>query len=239
MIIIPAIDVYNNRTVRLEKGKFDNVTYYPNSPFDQAKLFVKHGFKRIHIVNLAGSVKGEVTIGNILQSIKTETQAEIEFGGGIRNKESVETLFNIGIDRIIIGSLSIKNKSLFESLMKEYDPARFIISVDVLDKMVAVHGWTETTNLSLSEHIQYCLSLGLKQFLCTDISKDGMLTGTNSQLYAEVMAEFPGIELIASGGVKDIEDIKKIQKMNMYAAVVGKAIYENKISIEELASIAE
>ena len=238
MIIIPAIDVYNDRTVRLEKGKFDNVTYYPNSPLEQAKLYVQHGFKRIHIVDLAGSVKGEITITGILESIKTETKVEIEFGGGIRNRESVETLCNIGIDRIIIGSLSIKNKPLFESLVKEYDPSRFIVSVDVNDKMIAVHGWTETTNLSLSKHIRYCQSLGLKQFLCTDISKDGMLTGTNSQLYAEVMQEFPGIELIASGGVKDLENLKNLQKMNMYAAVVGKAIYENKFTIEELASIA-
>ena len=239
MIIIPAIDIYENKTVRLKKGKFDDITYYPVSPVQQAEIYVKNGFHRIHIVDLAGSVQGVITVEDILRSIKSGLDVEVEFGGGIRDRAGVEKLFSLGIDRIIIGSLSIKNKPVFEAIIKEFGPEQFIISVDVLDKMVAVHGWTETTSLSLSEHIQYCLSLGLQQFLCTDISKDGMLTGTNTELYAQVMHEFPGIELIASGGIKDLVDIRKLQSMKMYATVVGKAIYENKFTIEELASIAE
>ncbi len=198
MIIIPAIDIYDNKTVRLKKGKFDDITYYPVSPLEQAAKYVQNGFHRIHIVDLAGSVKGMVTIENILRSMKSSLDVEIEFGGGIRDKANVEKLFSIGIDRIIIGSLSVKNKSVFEEIIKTFGPEQFIVSVDVLDKMVAVHGWTETTNLSLSDHIRYCQSLGLRQYLCTDISKDGMLSGTNTGLYAEVMQEFPGIELIAS-----------------------------------------
>jgi len=238
MIIIPAIDVYENKTVRLKKGKFDDITYYPISPLEQAGVYVKNGFHRIHIVDLAGSVKGMVTIDDTLRSIKDSLDVEVELGGGIRDKENVEKLFSIGVDRIIIGSLSIKNKPVFEDIVATFGPEQFIVSVDVLDKMVAVHGWTETTNLSLSEHIQYCQSLGLKQYLCTDISKDGMLSGTNTALYTEVMQEFPGIELIASGGIKDLEDIKTLKAMDMYATVVGRAIYENKFTIEELASLA-
>jgi len=239
MQIIPAIDVYHNKIVRLFKGKFDDITYYPLSPFDQAKDFAKFGFKRIHIVDLMGSLQGMMTIIEILKLIKKELHVEIQFGGGVRDRKSMDKLFTIGIDKIIIGSLAVKNKPLFESLIQSYDPASFIISVDVNDKMVAVHGWTETTSLSLSDHIEYCCSLGLDQFLCTDISMDGTLSGANTKLYSEIMSEFPGIKLIASGGIGSIEDIVALRQLDLYGAVVGKAIYEQAIGLKELAAVAQ
>ena len=238
MLIIPAIDIYEKKTVRLSKGNYNDITYYPLSPLAQAKQFAKLGFKRIHIVDLLGAAKGEVTITDILKSIKDETGVEIEFGGGIRSEKVVQSLKEIGIDRIIIGSLAVKEKQLFESILQFHDPSLFIISADVNNKNIAVHGWTETTSISLKDHINYCLSLGLDQFLCTDISRDGMLQGTNTELYIEVMKDFNDIKLIASGGIKNIQNILTLKELNIYGTVVGKAIYENTINLEELSNLA-
>jgi phosphoribosylformimino-5-aminoimidazole carboxamide ribotide isomerase len=239
MLIIPAIDIYNKKTVRLSKGNFNEITYYPLSPLEQARKFAQYGFKRIHIVDLLGSAKGEVTIIEILKSIKDETGVEIEFGGGIRSEEVIQTLKSIGIDRIIIGSLAVKEKQLFESILQSYDPASFIVSADVNNKKIAVHGWTETTSVSINEHIDYCLSVGIDQFLCTDISRDGTLEGTNTELYIEIMKDFKDIKLIASGGINNIQNILTLKEMNIYGTIVGKAIYENTINLEELSILAQ
>lgn len=238
MLIIPAIDIYNKKTVRLSKGNYNDVTYYPLSPLDQAIKFAQLGFKRIHIVDLLGSAKGEVTIIDILKSIKEKTDVEIEFGGGIRSEENVRLLKSIGIDKIIIGSLAVKDKPLFQSLLRSNDPSLFIISADVNNKKIAVHGWTETTSVSLNEHIEYCSSLGIDQFLCTDISRDGMLQGTNTQLYIEIMNDFKDIKLIASGGINNIQNVITLKELNMYGTIVGKAIYENTIDLQELSTLA-
>jgi len=239
MLIIPAIDIYNKKTVRLSKGNFNNITYYPLSPLEQAKQFARYGFKRIHIVDLLGSAKGEVTILEILKSIKNETGVEIEFGGGIRSEIEIQTLISAGIDKIIIGSLAVKNKQLFESILKSYDPSSFIISADVNNKKIAVLGWTEATSITLNEHIEYCSYLGIDQFLCTDISKDGMLEGTNTELYVEIRKDFNDIKLIASGGINNIQNILTLKERNIYGTIVGKAIYEGTINLEELSTLAE
>ena len=195
--------------------------------------------QRIHLVDLLGSKIGEVTILPILKSIKEKTGAEIEFGGGIRNEKTIKSLLLIGVDRIIIGSMAVKEKQLFESLLQSYEPSSFIISADVNNKKIAVHGWTETTSVSLNEHIDYCISLGIEQFLVTDIAKDGMLQGTNTILYSEIMKDYPEISLIASGGIKDSKDIVALKRMNIYGTVVGKAIYENTIDLKELNKLAK
>jgi phosphoribosylformimino-5-aminoimidazole carboxamide ribotide isomerase len=239
MLIIPAIDIYNKKTVRLSKGNFNEITYYPLSPLDQAKQFAQYGFKRIHIVDLPGSAKGEVTIIDILKSIKDETGIEIEFGGGIRSEKIIKTLKSVGIDKIIIGSLAVKEKQLFESILKSYGPDSFIVSADVNNKKIAVHGWTETTSVSLNEHIEYCSSVGIDQFLCTDISRDGMLQGTNTELYIEIMKDYKDIKLIASGGINNIQNVLTLKEMNIYGTIVGKAIYEGTINLEELSTLAE
>lgn len=238
MITIPAIDIYEDSVVRLKKGDFDNITYYKNSPLEQAKLYESYGFKIIHVVDLLGSREGKFASLESIKSIKGNTKLKIEFGGGVRDVKSVEELFSIGIDFVIIGSLSIKNKKEFELILKNFDPAKIIVSADILDGKVKVSGWTEKTSVSVYSHIEYCKDIGVKKFLCTDISRDGMLNGTNTELYKELMNCFPLIHLIASGGIKDIDDIKNLAKINPYAVVVGKAIYENKIDLKELAKFA-
>ncbi len=234
MLIIPAIDIYENKVVRLKKGNFNEITYYDVIPLEQAKLYNEYGFEWIHIVDLTGSKYGEVTILNLLKDIKEKTDMKIEFGGGIRDKETAQTLFDAGVDKIVIGSLSIKNKPLFEDLVNSYTPGKIISAIDVRNEMISVNGWIETSTVSLTEHITYCMSLGITEFLCTDIAKDGMLEGTNVTLYEKLMLLYPNIKVIASGGVKDIDDIKKLMLKDIYGVVVGKAIYEGKIELKEL-----
>ncbi len=238
MLIIPAIDIYDNSIVRLKKGDFDNITYYKNSPLQQAIIFESFGFKIIHIVDLLGSKCGKLTSLNSLKKIKAQTNLKIEFGGGIRDVKTVSKLFDLGIEYAIIGSLSIKNKSEFELILQKYPPDKIIVSIDAMDEVLKISGWTEQTSISIYEHIEYCSKLGIKKFLCTDISKDGMLAGTNIDLYGKIIKNYPQIQLIASGGIKDLEDIKMLEKINPYAVVVGKAIYEEKIDVEELSKIA-
>jgi len=237
MLIIPAIDVYENKIVRLRKGDFNQITFYEQSPLAKAKEFDLHGFKWLHIVDLLGSKTGKISVEKIIREIKSETRLRIEFGGGVRNAETVSQLFELGISKIILGSLSVKNKIEFETIVKNFPPQNFIIAVDALDEKVAVSGWTEATSISIYDHIDYCLHLGLTHFLCTDISKDGMLTGTNVALYKNILARFPNINLIASGGIKDVDDVKNVKAINPYGVVIGKAIYENKINLKELAVV--
>jgi phosphoribosylformimino-5-aminoimidazole carboxamide ribotide isomerase len=238
MLIIPAIDIYENSIVRLKKGDFGSITYYKNTPFQQAKLYDSLGFKAVHIVDLIGSKTGKITAWESIEKIKASTKLKIEFGGGIRDEKTVSELFAAGVDFVIIGSLSVKNRREFELILDNYPPEKIISAIDANDEKLKITGWIEDTSISIYSHIEYCSNLGVKKFLCTDISKDGMLTGTNIELYKKIMNSYKDIQLIASGGVKDIEDLKTLKEINPYAVVVGKAIYEEKINLKELAEFA-
>ncbi len=238
MLIIPSIDIFKNKVVRLEKGNFNNITYYSNSPYKQAELYESLGFKLIHIVDLEGSKTGKFTATASIKEIKENTGLKIEFGGGIRNSKNVDELLSSGIDYVVIGSLSIKNKDEFENIVKNNSSEKIIVAADVNDEMIKVSGWTEETEISIHSHIDFCKRLGINKFLVTDISRDGMLSGTNKLLYKKILAEQPKINLIASGGIKDLEDIKSLEEINPYGVIVGKAIYENKIDLKELAEFA-
>lgn len=237
MLIIPAIDLYEKKIVRLQKGDFNQVTFYEQTPLAQAKEFEQHGFQWLHIVDLIGSKTGNISVEAIIREVKKETNLKIEFGGGVRDEAGAEQLFELGVSKIIIGSLSVKNKSVFEKIVKEFPADNFIVAVDALNENLSVSGWTEATKVTVYDHIEYCLQLGLTHFLCTDISKDGMLTGTNIDLYKKILSRFPDINLIASGGIKDLDDVKKIKTIKPYGVVIGKAIYENKIDLKELAEV--
>ena len=237
MLIIPAIDLYENKIVRLRKGDFNQVTFYDHTPLAQAKEFARYGFEWIHMVDLLGSKMGTISVEEVIRIVKEETNLKIEFGGGVRNSQMVSQLFDIGIDKIILGSISVNNKIEFENIVKNFPPQNFIVAVDARDEKLAVSGWTESTTISIYEQMEYCLQFGLTHFLCTDISKDGMLTGTNIDLYKKILAHFPTINLIASGGIKDLDDVKNVKEINPYGVVIGKAIYENKIDLKELAQV--
>ncbi len=238
MLVIPAIDIYDEKIVRLTKGDFDNITYYKNTPVQQAKLYESFGFQLVHVVDLTGSKTGKLTSMESVKKIKEFTKLKMEFGGGIRDVKSVADIFSAGVDYAIIGSLSIQNKSEFELIVGEYSPSKIVSAIDVKDEKLRISGWTEDTAVSVYSHIEYCSKLGIQKYLCTDISKDGTLIGTNVDLYKKIMERFPQIELIASGGVKDLEEIKMLNELNLYGVVVGKAIYEERIDLKELAEFA-
>ncbi|MBI1938723.1 MAG: 1-(5-phosphoribosyl)-5-[(5-phosphoribosylamino)methylideneamino]imidazole-4-carboxamide isomerase [Ignavibacteriales bacterium] len=237
MLIIPAIDILGGKVVRLSKGDFNQSTFYDFSPLELAVKYFSAGFEWIHIVDLLGSKEGKIGIQNLLGEIKASVNIKIEFGGGIRNETQIEELISLGVDRIVVGSLSITNKKLFENVVSKFSPEKFIAAIDVMNEKVFIKGWTEDSHVGLYQHIEYCSLLGMKTFLCTDISKDGTLKGPNNDMYKNIMTRFPKINVIASGGISSIEDIKKLNEHNLYAAVVGKAIYENKINLEELVKI--
>ena len=239
MLIIPSIDIYENKIVRLTKGSFDNITYYKHLPLNQAKLYESLGFKLIHIVDLEGAKVGKFAALKTIEEIKAETNLQIQFGGGIRDVKTATEVFNAGVDFAVIGSLSIKNKEEFELIIKEFSADKIVCAVDVLEDIVQISGWQEETTITVYDHIEYCQEQGIEKFLCTDISKDGMLTGANIDLYKRITNRVSDIKLIASGGVKDIEDVKKLKLFSLYAAIIGKAIYEEKIDLEELAGLVE
>jgi phosphoribosylformimino-5-aminoimidazole carboxamide ribotide isomerase len=238
MLIIPSIDIYENKTVRLAKGDFNKVSYYSSSPLDQARLYDSLGFKLIHIVDLEGSKTGKFTAINSIKEIKEKTNLKIEFGGGIRSSKVVEELFSAGIDYVVIGSLSIKNKKEFELIAEKNLPENIVAAADVINEMIFVSGWTEKTQISVYSHIDYCRRLGINKFLVTDIARDGMLSGANKILYKKILEEYREIKLIASGGIKDLNDIQNMKEINPYGVIVGKAIYENKINLKELSEFA-
>lgn len=238
MIIIPAIDIFENKIVRLRKGSFGNITYYKNPPFNQVLDFNSAGFSHLHLVDLAGSKDGNISVFPLIKEIKENTNLHLQFGGGIRDVKTAAELVDAGVDNLIIGSMAVKNKPEFELIIRNIGSNKIIAAVDVIDENIKVSGWTEETSVSVYSHIDYCTNLGIDKFLCTDIKKDGMLTGYNLKLYEKILSRYNKIKLIASGGVKNIEDIKNSLSLGLYAAIVGRAIYDETISIKELADFA-
>ena len=238
MLIIPAIDIIDGKVVRLSKGEYNSVIAYDKTPLEQAKIYDKLGFEWLHVVDLSGSKDGNINTSRIIEDIKNQTNLKVEFGGGIRTKNDVVKLNDLGVDGIIIGSMSVTNKAEFQSIFDVINPEKIIIAADVLDYTIRIKGWTEDSNIHLFDHIEYCKALGIHNYLCTDIAVDGMLTGPSYNLYNETIKKYSDINLTASGGVSSMEDILKLLELPIRGVVVGKAIYENKINLEELAKLA-
>jgi phosphoribosylformimino-5-aminoimidazole carboxamide ribotide isomerase len=238
MIIIPAIDILDGKLVRLEKGIYQSHKVYSKNPYETAKQFADYKFDLIHIVDLSGSKEGRINTIDLLKRIKSKLKIKIQFGGGIRSLDDAVKLANNGIDKIILGSISITNKNEYEKIIKHLGQEKIITAIDTDNEIIKIKGWTESTGINIYDHIKYCLTKGVETFLCTDIKKDGMLTGPNLKLYQKLMTQFPAAKIIASGGVSKIEDVEELKSQGLYAVVIGKAIYENKIQLEELAKIA-
>lgn len=234
MIVIPAIDILDNRVVRLFKGDFNQVKIYNESPLDQALQFSEAGFSRLHIVDLSGSLEGKVKIGHWIAEIKKRTEMIIECGGGIRTLANAQELLDAGADYLIIGSISITDPTSYKKILMNAGADNIIVASDVLDGKIAIKGWAETSQVTLDEHIREHSSIGISQFLCTDISKDGSLLGTNLELYHTLQTTYPALKFIASGGVKDKEDLEKLSADGLYAAIVGKAWYEKRLTMEDM-----
>lgn len=231
-MIYPAIDLMNNKVVRLVEGDFEKKTQYSNNPVDQAMLFENSGAKYLHVVDLDGAKHGAPSQLEMIQKIVSATSLKVQVGGGIRTSSDVENLLQLGVDKVVIGSLSVKQPELFQSLINKH-PDSITLSVDVgADNLIKISGWQESTKLDVFDFLKQFK--GLNQILCTDISKDGKLQGINKELYLSLKSEFPNYSFLASGGVSQIDDVTWVKQNEIGGVIVGKAIYENKISLKEL-----
>ena len=238
MYIIPAIDILNGKVVRLREGDYDQVTTYEVTLVEMIEKYQSNGTEFIHIIDLNGA-KGDFSNQKFLFDIIKKTDIKIQYGGGVRSIEKVKELIDAGIHRIIVGTQAITNANFLQELSleicgKEKCQDQVVIAIDVLDEVIKYSGWMESSPIKLMDYVDKCLNLGFFRFLCTDIDKDGKLGGAGVELYKKLMEHSPFIKLIASGGVSSMQDIEELKAIKVESCVVGKAIYEGKISIEEI-----
>jgi phosphoribosylformimino-5-aminoimidazole carboxamide ribotide isomerase len=237
MKCLPAIDILDGKCVRLSKGDFDKSTIYNESPLDQAQVFENAGFKEIHVVDLNGAKSGNRLNLPIISEIASNTGLKIQLGGGIRSIDSITEVFDLGINKIILGT-SILNKEFAREVMQRFDPNKIVFGLDVELKnniyCLASHGWNEVSDINIFNFIDEIKPINV---LVTDITKDGMMTGPNYDLYSVLKSKFSLIKIIASGGIRNINDIQKLKSMKIEHAVIGKAIYEEKIELMELLNV--
>jgi phosphoribosylformimino-5-aminoimidazole carboxamide ribotide isomerase len=237
MKIIPAIDLINGNCVRLTKGDYATEKVYNTNPVEVAKQFESAGFTRLHVVDLDGAKAGKVINLSTLQDICSNTSLQVDFGGGIKTREDLNKVLDAGAYQVTIGSLAAKDPQTVHSWIKEFSPEKFILGADALNGRIAVNGWIDDSGIDLFEFIEGYYSKGIRHVLCTDISKDGMLQGTSNELYERIMKVYPDLFLIASGGVSGIQDVEELIRLNIPSVVIGKAIYEGRIDISELAKL--
>lgn len=231
---IPAIDLIGGHIVRLAKGDFSKVTQYGSTPAEITKEFDALGFKRLHVVDLdAAGRKGRDNIAT-LREITSATSMKVDFGGGLRSDEAIERAFDAGAIAVSIGSVAIKEPEKAKRWISKYGTERFILSADVLDGEVRISGWTEKSGTTIHDLLNLYYPLGIRNVLCTDISRDGMLSGPDIDLYKDIMKAFPDCCLIASGGIRDVDDIRALDRAGIPAVVFGKAIYEGRINMKTL-----
>lgn len=237
MIIFPAIDIKDNKCVRLSQGKFENVNIYSDSPVDMAKKWESMGAEYIHVVDLDGAKDQSFKNRKAIEKIVKSVRIPIQTGGGIRDKDRVKELINIGVKRTIIGTMAIENQELLRALAKEYKEY-LAVSIDASNGNVATRGWMNIEGIKGIDLCKFLEDIGIETVVYTDISKDGMLMGPNFSIYEKLIRE-TNLNIIASGGVTSISDIEKLNEMNIYGAIVGKALYENKIKLEDAIKVAK
>lgn len=236
MRIIPAIDIIDGKCVRLTKGDYNTTKIYNEHPLEVAKQFEAHGIKHLHMVDLDGAKAKSIVNHKVLELVASKTSLKIDFGGGIKSDEDIKVAFNSGAQQITAGSIAVKDKEQVLKWLTTYGADRIILGADCRDKMIATQGWTETSSLNVIDFIKAYELAGIKSVICTDISKDGMLEGASEILYKEIMAQ-TNIELIASGGVANIDDVHSLKALGCEGAIIGKAIYEGRITMKQLEAL--
>ncbi len=234
MRIIPAIDIIEGKCVRLTQGDYSQKKIYNENPLEVAKMFEEAGIKFLHLVDLDGAKSGRIINTDVLEKIAGKTKLKVDFGGGIKRDEDIRKAFDCGARQVTCGSIAVKEPGTVLEWVEEYGANKLIIGADVKDRKIAVHGWKETTTLEIEDLLHTYIPEGLEYVICTDIATDGMLTGPNFRLYEEIMDTFPSVRLIASGGVSSVDDLQKLKTMEVDGVIIGKAIYEGKISMEQL-----
>ncbi|MBR4839439.1 MAG: 1-(5-phosphoribosyl)-5-[Paludibacteraceae bacterium] len=233
--IIPAIDIIDGKCVRLSQGDYGQKKVYNENPTEVAKMFEGVGVRRLHLVDLDGAKAQHIVNYKVLESIATSTSLVVDFGGGLKSDEDLRIAFECGASMVTGGSIAVKNPEVFRSWIDKFGSEKIILGADVKDEKIAVGGWLETTKAELLPFVKDYRQAGIDKVICTDISKDGMLQGPSVELYEKILAEIPDLYLIASGGVSSMADIERLQEANVPAVITGKAIYEGKIKMEDLA----
>lgn len=234
MQIIPAIDIIDGKCVRLTEGDYSQKKIYNENPLEVAKEFEAAGLMRLHLVDLDGAKAGAVKNWKVLESIAGNTSLIIDFGGGIKKEEDVKIVFNSGAAMATVGSIAVKEEEKFVSWLKQFGAENFLLGADVKDEKIAVAGWLETTDIWIYDFIEKYINHGVQQIFCTDVSKDGRLEGPSTELYKNILTKFPQLHFIASGGVSSMDDLFALQNIGCNGAIVGKAIYEGRITLDEL-----
>ena len=233
MKIIPAIDIIDGKCVRLSKGDYDTKKVYHENPLDIAKEYEVNGIKYLHLVDLDGAKEKSIQNLKTLEMLASQTNLIIDFGGGIKTRESLESAFNAGASKITIGSIAVEDSALCENWINEFGSDKLILGADCLDRKIKTSGWLTDSNLDVLDFIESYLLKGISEVICTDISKDGMLQGPSLELYKEILNESK-VALIASGGISSIQDLDDLQEIGCSGAIIGKALYEGKISLKQL-----
>jgi phosphoribosylformimino-5-aminoimidazole carboxamide ribotide isomerase len=234
MKIIPAIDLIDGKCVRLTQGNYGQMKVYRDDPVNVAKEFEEAELKYLHVVDLEGAKKGKVVNWEALEEIIMETTLEIDFGGGVKSEDEIERLLDLNVNQINLGSMAVKEPEKVSRWLKQYGPSNFILSADVKEEQIQIDGWQNATQMSIYDLVKRFEQYGLESIACTDITNDGMLMGVNLALYKKLRKRYPKLKIIASGGVSSIEDLDKLRYIGMDGAIIGKAIYEKKISLTEL-----
>lgn len=238
LTVIPAIDLIDGKCVRLSKGDYNRKKIYNEDPLEVARAFEDHGLKRLHLVDLDGAKEQHVVNWRVLEQIAGQTKLIIDFGGGIKTDQDLYIVYNSGAHMATIGSIAVKKPALFFKWLSENGADKIILGADVNERKIAVSGWLEVTDIDIIQFLDEYLAKGVKYILCTDISKDGMLEGTSLELYRELAHKYTEMNLIASGGVTSMDELYKLDDMGVHGAIIGKAIYENKISLKNLEKFA-
>jgi phosphoribosylformimino-5-aminoimidazole carboxamide ribotide isomerase len=236
MRIIPAIDILNGKCVRLSKGDYNHQTIYSEDPVEVAITMEAHGIQFLHVVDLDGARSRHVVNHKILQAITTRTNLKTDFGGGVKSDADVEMALDCGASQITVGSIAVTDPEVVLSWLKQYGTDKIILGADCKDKMIATHGWEKQSGLDVLAFIADYSDKGIEHVICTDIAKDGMLGGPSFQLYKDIL-DLVKINLIASGGIASLQDLQHLKAIGCAGAIIGKAIYENKISLKELSTL--
>lgn len=239
MEIIPAIDIIDGKCVRLTQGDYSQKKEYSSNPTEVAKRFEDAGIKRLHLVDLDGAKAKKIINTQVLEGICQKTNLHVDFGGGVQSDEDIALAFKLGAKQVTGGSIAVKNPTLFSGWLNSYGGEKLILGADAKDRKIAISGWEETTEMDLIDFIKDYHAKGVQYVICTDVAKDGLLQGPSLELYKEIMQEIPQVKLIASGGVASVSDLEELNEAGVYGAIVGKAFYEGKISLEELSSFTQ
>jgi len=234
MDIIPAIDIIDGKCVRLSKGDFKRKTVYRDSPMEMARELQDAGIKRLHLVDLDGAKAKKVINLKVLRDISRKTNLEVDFGGGVQSREDLLKVFEAGAKQVTGGSIAVNNTDLFEGWLNEFGSEKIILGADVANGKIAISGWQEQSNWAIEDFLDYYLRKGVRQVICTDVSKDGLLQGPAVGLYKKLVKAYPQLSIIASGGVGVLQDLIDLKSTGVAGAIVGKAIYEERITLKEL-----